>query len=55
MKCWLTFKTFVGETALVGYNALKSDLPLLAENELDLTELYKVDLYDEAFDVVAQT
>lgn len=44
------FKTFVGETALVGYNALKSDLPLLAENELDLTELYKVDLYDEAFE-----
>ncbi len=44
------FKHFVGNTALVGYNALKSDLPLLAENELDLTELYKVDLYDEAFE-----
>ncbi|MBM9833923.1 3'-5' exonuclease, partial [Enterococcus faecalis] len=29
---------------------LKSDLPLLAENDLDLTELYKVDLYDEAYE-----
>ena len=31
-------------------NALKSDLPLLAENNLDLIELYKVDLYDEAYE-----
>lgn len=44
------FRQFVGETALVGYNAVKSDLPLLAENGLDLSEQYAVDLYDEAFD-----
>lgn len=46
-KVLADFKDFVGKTALVGYNALKSDLPLLAENDLDLTDLYKVDLYDE--------
>lgn len=44
------FKNFVGQTALIGYNAHKSDLPLLAENSLDLTELYKVDVFDEAFE-----
>ena len=33
-KVLADFKDFVGETALVGYNALKSDLPLLAENDL---------------------
>ena len=41
-KVLADFKAFVGETALVGYNALKSDLPLLAENNLDL--------YDEAYE-----
>lgn len=44
------FTSFVGELPLVGYNAGKSDLPLLAENGLDLTERYRVDLYDEAFE-----
>ncbi|MGT2683267.1 3'-5' exonuclease [Streptococcus porci] len=44
------FVSFVGELPLVGYNAGKSDLPLLAENGLDLTEQYRVDLYDEAFE-----
>lgn len=44
------FSTFVGDFPLVGYNAGKSDLPILAENGLDLTEQYKVDLYDEAFE-----
>ena len=43
------FKTFVGDTPLIGYNAIKSDLPLLVENDLDLTGFYKVDVYDEAF------
>ena len=43
-KVLADFKDFVGKTALVGYNALKSDLPLLAENDLDLTDFYKVDL-----------
>ena len=32
------FKAFVGDTPLIGYNALKSDLPILAENGLDLEE-----------------
>lgn len=44
------FAQFVGDTPLIGYNALKSDLPLLAENGLELAHLYKVDLYDEAFE-----
>lgn len=44
------FSNFVGETALIGYNAHKSDLPLLSENGLDMAELYRVDVFDEAFD-----
>lgn len=44
------FKTFVGDSPLVGYNAVKSDLPLLLENGLDLTDVYKVDVYEEAFE-----
>ncbi|MBM7642517.1 3'-5' exonuclease [Streptococcus loxodontisalivarius] len=44
------FKAFVGETALLGYNAIKSDLPLLIENGLDLTEQYAIDIYDESFE-----
>ena len=34
---------------MVGYNAAKSDLPILAEHGLDYSQQYKVDLYDEAF------
>lgn len=49
-KVMSDFQTFVGETALIGYNGLKSDLPLLVENGLDLTELYQVDVFDEAFE-----
>ena len=44
------FKSFVGDTPLIGYNALKSDLPILAENGLDLEEQYALDIFDEAFD-----
>lgn len=44
------FSSFVGDIPLVGYNAGKSDLPILAENGLDLTTQYEVDLYDEAFE-----
>ncbi|MGT2742895.1 3'-5' exonuclease [Streptococcus plurextorum] len=44
------FATFVGDLPLVGYNAGKSDLPILAENGLELSEQYKIDLYDEAFE-----
>ena len=39
-----------GNTPLIGYNALKSDLPVLAENGLDLEEQYALDVFDEAFD-----
>ena len=44
------FKSFVGDTPLIGYNALKSDLPILAENGLDLEEQYALDVFDESFD-----
>ena len=44
------FKSFVGDTPLIGYNALKSDLPILSENGLDLEEQYALDVFDESFD-----
>jgi len=44
------FKSFVGDTPLIGYNALKSDLPILSENGLDLEDQYALDIFDEAFD-----
>ena len=44
------FKSFVGDTPLIGYNALKSDLPILSENGLDLGQQYVLDVFDEAFD-----
>ena len=44
------FKAFIGNTPLIGYNALKSDLPILAENGLNLEEQYALDVFDEAFD-----
>lgn len=43
------FAAFVGETALIGYNAAKSDLPILLQNGLDLARQYEVDVYEEAF------
>lgn len=43
------FEHFIENFDLIGYNALKSDLPLLSENGLDLTSRYALDLYDEAF------
>ncbi|MFC3928151.1 3'-5' exonuclease [Streptococcus caprae] len=42
------FKAFIGDSQLIGYNALKSDLPLLAEYGLDMAEQYGVDVYLEA-------
>ena len=42
------FQDFVGNLPLVGYNAAKSDLPILLEYGLDYRDQYKVDLYDEA-------
>lgn len=44
------FQEFVGSVPMVGYNAAKSDLPILAEYGLDYSLQYKVDLYDEAFE-----
>ena len=42
------FKAFVGDRPLIGYNAKKSDLPILLENGLDLEDQYAVDVFDEA-------
>ena len=44
------FQDFVGKLPLVGYNAAKSDLPILLEHGFDYRDQYKVDLYDEAFE-----
>ena len=44
------FHDFVGALPLVGYNAAKSDLPILLEHGFDYRDQYKVDLYDEAFE-----
>ena len=44
------FQAFVGNLPIVGYNAAKSDLPILMEHSLDYRDQYKVDLYDEAFE-----
>lgn len=44
------FQDFVGNLPLVGYNAAKSDLPILLEHGLDYREQYLVDLYNEALE-----
>lgn len=44
------FKTFVGDFSIIGYNATKSDLPILLEHGLDYREQYLVDLYNEALE-----
>ena len=44
------FQDFVGNLPLVGYNAAKSDLPILLEHGFDYRDQYKVDLYDESFE-----
>lgn len=44
------FQLFVGDLPLIGYNAEKSDLPILLEYGLDFSSQYQVDLYDEAFE-----
>ena len=43
------FQAFIGQLPIVGYNAAKSDLPILLEHGLDYSSQYQVDLYDEAF------
>lgn len=42
------FQAFIGQLPIVGYNAAKSDLPILLEHGLDYSSQYQVDLYDEA-------
>ena len=44
------FQAFVGNLPIVGYNAAKSDLPILLEHGIDYRDQYKVDVYDEAFE-----
>ena len=44
------FQAFVGNFPIVGYNAAKSDLPILLEHGIDYRDQYKADLYDEAFE-----
>ena len=44
------FQDFVGDLPLVGYNATKSDLPILLEHGLDYREQYLVDHYNEALE-----
>ena len=44
------FQDFVSDLPLVGYNAAKSDLPILLEHGLDYREQYLVDLYNEALE-----
>lgn len=44
------FQAFVGNLPLIGYNAAKSDLPILLEHGFDYRDQYKVDLYDEVFE-----
>lgn len=44
------FQVFVGDLPLVGYNAAKSDLPILLEHGFDYTSQYMVDVYNEAFE-----
>ncbi|WP_142557401.1 3'-5' exonuclease [Streptococcus mitis] len=44
------FQVFVGDLPLIGYNAAKSDLPILLEHGLDYREQYLVDLYNEALE-----
>ena len=44
------FQDFVGNLPLVGYNAAKSDLPILLEHGFDYREQYLVDLYNEALE-----
>ena len=44
------FQAFVGDIPIVGYNAAKSDLPILLDHGIDYRDQYKVDLYEEAFE-----
>ena len=44
------FQVFVGNLPLIGYNATKSDLPILLEHGFDYSQQYLVDVYNEALE-----
>ena len=44
------FQVFVGNLPLIGYNAAKSDLPILLEHGFDYSHQYLVDVYNEAME-----
>lgn len=44
------FQDFVGNLPLIGYNAEKSDLPILLEHGFDYRHQYLVDVYNEALE-----
>ena len=44
------FQDFVGNLPLIGYNAAKSDLPILLEHGVDYSHQYQVDVYNEALE-----
>ena len=44
------FQDFVGDLPLIGYNAAKSDLPILLEHGFDYSHQYLVDVYNEALE-----
>ena len=44
------FQDFVGNLPLIGYNAEKSDLPILLEHGFDYSHQYQVDVYNEALE-----
>ena len=44
------FQVFVGNVPLIGYNAAKSDLPILLEHGFDYSHQYLVDVYNEALE-----
>ena len=44
------FQAFVGNLPLIGYNAAKSDLPILLEYGFDYSHQYLVDVYNEALE-----
>ena len=44
------FQVFVGNLPLIGYNAEKSDLPILLEHGFDYSHQYQVDVYNEALE-----
>lgn len=41
-------KAFIGTSPIIGYNANKSDLPILKANGLDLSTAYALDVYEIA-------